>query len=264
MKLAQLQDLLARAIAEPDTVPAEQLLSSIAPHAPLDAVARAGIYADMYRNRLADALRADFPNLHRLLGDQGFLELSCAYAASHPSASSDIGQFGRHLADFLAQHPGPRGDEADLARLEWALAQAFTAADAAPAGQQALGALGEAAAEARLHFVPAFRVVALQHDVLALWDALEASAEELPAVDAQAVPVAVWRAGYQVLHRGLAAAEAEAVARAQAAASLAEVCEAFSDAEDAAGRSLSDTGRMVCAGLGGPRRNRLTGGAPAF
>ncbi len=242
MKLAQLQDLLARAIAEPDTVPAEQLLSSIAPHAPLDAVARAGIYAGMYRNRLADALRADFPNLHRLLGDDGFLELSRAYAASHPSASSDIGQFGRHLADFLAQHPGPRGDEADLARLEWALAQAFTAKDAAPVGQEALGALGEAAAEARLHFVPAFQVVALQHDVLPLWDALEAGAEELPAVDAQAVSVAVWRTGYQVLHRGLPAAEAEAVARAQGGASLAEVCEAFSEAEDAAGEAFRTLG----------------------
>ncbi len=107
MKLQQLQDLLARAIAAPDTVPAEQLLSSIAPHAPLDAVARAGIYAGMYRTRLADALRADFPNLHRLLGDDGFLELARVYADAHPSASSDIGQFGRHLGRLPCAAPRP-------------------------------------------------------------------------------------------------------------------------------------------------------------
>jgi len=246
--LADLQDLLARAIAEPDTVPAAQLLSSIAPQAPLDAVARARIYAGMYRTRLAEALRADFPNLHRLLGDEGFLELSRAYADAHPSASSDIGQFGRHLADFLAQHPGPRGDEADLARLEWALAQAFTAADATPVGQEALGALGEAAAEARLHFLPAFQALALQHDVLGLWDALEAEEEQPPAVEQRPTSVAVWRTGYQVLHRGMPSAEADAVARVQGGTSLAEVCEAFSEADDAAAEAFRTLGAWFAGG----------------
>ncbi len=217
---------------------ASQLANGIAAHPPLDAAARAGIYADMYLARLQDALRADFPNLARLLGDEGFGTLTAGYARAHPSASSDIGQFGRHLPDFLLAHPGRRGDEADLARLEWALSVAFTAADAETVGKEALGHLGEAAGAARLSFVPALRVLTLQHDVLPLWKQLEAESEDLPAVDPRPVSVVVWRKGFEVLHRVLPTMEAEALVRAQSHASLAEVCEAFSDAEDASAEAF--------------------------
>jgi len=238
VRLGELQHLLALAVESPGAAEPGALASSIAPHPPLDAVARAGIYADMYRARLQDALRSDFPNLARLVGDEGFSELSWAYGAAHPSASSDIGQFGRHLPDFLEAHPGTRGDEADLARLEWALAQAFTAKDAQPARQEALGRLGEAAAEARFAFVPALDVLVLSHDVLPLWQQLEAESEELPALDSRPVSVVVWRKGFQVLHRALSLAEAEALERARGGGTLALVCEAFSEAEDARGEAF--------------------------
>ena len=238
MRLGELQHLLALAVEAPGTAEPGGLASSIASHPPLDAVARTGIYAEMYRARLQDALRADFPNLARLVGDEGFFELAWAYAAAHPSASSDIGQFGRHLPDFLDAHPGTRGDEADLARLEWALAQAFTAKDREPAKQEALGRLGEAAAEARLAFVPALSVLSLSHDVLPLWQQLEAESEELPEKESRPVSVAVWRKGFQVLHRALSPDEAEALERARAGATLALVCEAFSEAEDASSEAF--------------------------
>ena len=248
MKLAELQDLLARAIAEPGTVAPELLRAGISTRLPLDAVARADIYAEMYRFRLADALRVDFPRVAHLLGDDGFFELASAYAGVYPSASSDISRFGRRLADFLTAHPGPRGDEADLARLEWALAQAFTAADAEPVTQDALGQLGEAATEARLHFVPALQTLVLKHDVLPLWEVLE-EAVEPPAVDGRGVQVAVWRKGFQVLHRALSAEEAEALSRAMGGASLAEVCEPFSVAEDPQREAFRTLGGWFSAGL---------------
>jgi len=226
VKLGELQEMLARAISEPDSVGPELLQAGISARAPLDAAARANIYREMYRFRLADALRADFPRVARLLGDEGFLELSAAYASVYPSASSDISRFGRHLADFLSAHPGPRGDEADLARLEWALAEAFTAQDAEPVTQEALGELGEAAAEARFTFVPALKTLVLEHDVLPLWAELETS-DEPPAVDRTGAHVAVWRQGFQVQHRALGVEEAEALARARSGATLAEVCEPF-------------------------------------
>ncbi len=238
MTLGELQHLLALAIEAPGTPEPGALARSIVPHPPLDAVARTGIYADMYRARLQDALRSDFPNLARLVGDEGFSELAWAYGAAHPSASSDIGQFGQALADFLEKHPGTRGDEADLARLEWALAQAFTAKDAKPVRQQALGRLGEAAAEARLAFAPSLSVLVLSHDVLPLWQQLEAESEELPELESRPVSVAVWRKGFQVLHRALSLVEKEALERARGGASLALVCEAFSEAEDARGEAF--------------------------
>jgi hypothetical protein len=248
VKLGELQDMLARAIAEPDTVPEALLQAGISARAPLDAAARAEIYRDMYRFRLADALRADFPRVARLLGDEGFLELASAYASVYPSASSDISRFGRHLADFLKAHPGPRGDEADLARLEWALAEAFTAQDSEPVSQDALGKLGEEAAEARLAFVPALQTLVLGYDVLRLWAELEAS-DEPPEVDRTAVHVAVWRQGFQVLHRALGVEEAEALARARAGGTLAEVCEPFGLSADPQGEAFRTLAAWFSSGL---------------
>jgi len=247
MKLGELQALLASAIENPGSVEPVLLQKSIAERAPLDAHARADIYAEMYRFRLADALRADFPRLFRLLGDEGFFELASAYARHHPSSSSDIGQFGRALADFLAKHPGPRGDEADLARLEWALAEAFTAPDAEPVTQDALGRLGARAAEARFRFAPALRTLELTHDVLAVWATLE-DAEEPPEVASRDVNVAVWRKGFQVLHRAMPQAEALALGRARSGATLAETCEAFSEADDAQREAFRTLGAWFADG----------------
>jgi hypothetical protein len=250
VKLGELQALLARAIEAPGTVEPGLLERSISERAPLHAAARTDIYAEMYRFRLADALRADFPRVARLLGDEGFFAMAQAYAAQHPSASSDIGQFGRHLADFLSENPGPRGDESDLARLEWALAQAFTARDTEPVQQDALGQLGEQAVGARLHFVPAFMSLVLGHDVLHLWARLDAAdtVDELPEVDEAAVRVAVWRQGFTVLHRAMAPEEAEALERAQGGATLAEVCEAFTTVQDAQRAAFRTLGAWFSSG----------------
>jgi hypothetical protein len=247
VKLGELQGLLARAIEAPASVEPEALRESIESRGPLDAVARAEIYAEMYRFRLADALRADFPKLALLLGDEGFFALAQAYARHHPSACSDIGQFGQHLADFLAQHPGPRGDEADLARLEWALAEAFTAADRKPVTQEALGQLGEGAAKARFTFVPALRTLELAHDVLPLWERLEA-AEEPPCVHPQRVRVAVWRKDFQVLHRAMPEAEALALGHARRGATLAEVCEAFEELDNPQQEAFRTLGAWFSSG----------------
>jgi Putative DNA-binding domain len=248
VKLGELQDMLARAISEPDTLAPALLETGISARGPLDASARAGIYREMYRFRLADALRADFPRVARLLGDDGFLQLSSAYASVYPSASSDISRFGRHLADFLRAHPGPRGDEADLARLEWALAEAFTAQDAEPVTQEALGRLGAEAAEARLVFVPALQTLVLEFDVLPLWAELETS-DEPPEVDSTGAHVAVWRQGFQVLHRALGVEEAEALARARTGATLAEVCEPFGLLADPQGEAFRTLAAWFSSGL---------------
>jgi hypothetical protein len=249
MKLGELQAMLAREIEFPGTVEPELLRRSIAERAPLDAVARADIYAEMYRSRLADALRADYPKVARLLGDEGFFKLSKAYAQEHPSASSDIGQFGQALGDFLAEHPGPRGDEADLARLEWARAQAFTALDTEPLLQRDLGQLGEKAIDARLGFVPALRSLLLAHNVLPLWQSLEETEGEPPEVRQGPIHVAVWRQGFVVLHRAMSLEEADALERARAGLTLAEVCEAFSALPDAQAEAFRTLGAWFSGGL---------------
>lgn len=217
--------------AAPSRAAAEFLVGS----PELAAEERIGLYADMYRWRLADALREDYPKLAALLGDERFLALAEAYAREHPSDHPDLGRFGRHLPEFLRRFSvGERLDLPDLAALEWARSEVFFEAPAEPVRQAALAALGpEGFASARLRFVPALRLLVLDHDATAPWRRLEDGEAPGPPV-AGPGPVAVWRAGFDVLHARVELDEARALAAARAGASMPVLCAAFAHRDDPA------------------------------
>ena len=162
----------------------------------LDADSRISIYADMYFWRQIDSLREDFPKLAALLGDEGFHQFAEQYVRAHPSEHPDLGQLGRKVAAFMAERAGPRPDLADLAALEWARAEVFDEAHAEPAEMQLGGP------DSRLRLAPALRLLALRHDVLSLWSALEEDRPP-PPPRAGATHVAVWRKGFIPMHAAI-------------------------------------------------------------
>ncbi len=83
--------------------------------ADLPAAERVAIYAGMWLARLVDALRADFPALGAVLGDEAFERLAGAYLRDHPSDDPDVGRVGRRLPGFLRDHP-ELASRPDLAR----------------------------------------------------------------------------------------------------------------------------------------------------
>ncbi|MFY3742515.1 putative DNA-binding domain-containing protein [Anaeromyxobacter sp. Red801] len=206
----------------------------------LSAAERAGIYADMYGWRLADSLREDYPKLASLLGDARFLALAGAYARAHPPDRPDLGQHGRHLPRFLRRLPAPeRADLGDLAALEWARAEVFFEAPATAAAHASLAALGPAAfPDTSIVLVPALRVLALDHDVAALWRRLEAG-EAAGAAVAAPTAVVVWRAGLDVFHAVVELDEARALRLARAGRPVSAICAAFADREDPAAAAFA-------------------------
>ena len=92
---------------------------------------RLGIYRGAYRSRLAEALRANYPMLHLVLGDEDFARLAGEFIASCPSRRPSIRWFGERLEGFLTERQDllPHPALLDLVRLEWALCLAFDAAD---------------------------------------------------------------------------------------------------------------------------------------
>ncbi len=74
----------------------------------------------------------------------------------------------------------------------------------------------------------------LQHDVLPLWDALEAKTEELPAPSDGPSTAVVWRQEYKVFHTVLAVPEARALMVAREGGSLEDVCATFAGEPDPA------------------------------
>lgn len=109
-----------------------------------DADERWHIYATGLQARGREAVENDYPALAKVLGPGALASLVARYLKRHPPISFDIGRLGASLASFLESDP--LREElpflADLARLEWALAEAFVATDEDPWRWQDLAGLG--------------------------------------------------------------------------------------------------------------------------
>jgi hypothetical protein len=233
--LAETQALFHAAVTRAEGDRSLEIQRCFSGSAELGAAERVQIYADMYLWRLVDALREDYPKLAALLGEERFYALSEAYVREHPSRHHDLGRAGLHLPAFLRAHPDlERPDVADLAALEWARSEVFFEAEAKPATSDALAALApERFPQTKLRPVPALRVLAVEHEVVALWRALE---QETPAPPPKPGihAIAVWRSGFEVFHTGLESDEAEALRAIASGKPLSHVCALFGDREDPA------------------------------
>jgi hypothetical protein len=250
--------------------PAASTPGFVAAASPSEAESRFGIYREAYRLRLAEALTADYPALRALLGAEAFADLARAYAESRPSRHYSIRWAGAGLAEFLIDRP----ELADLATFEWALSEAFDAADATPVDAAALRALPvERWPEMRLSFHPSLRRIVLNHNAVALWRAV-LEGKPLPGLrpETGAGNWLVWRRGLAVYYRPLGEGEAWALDAARNDAPFADWCEGLSriadGAEDAAAAAvrllhtwLAD-GHIVAVSAGDPRGVQVSAANP--
>ncbi|MES2890142.1 MAG: DNA-binding domain-containing protein [Pseudomonadota bacterium] len=163
-------------------------------------------------------LSAAYPTVQALVGDEAFALLARALWRRHPPQRGDVGWFGEALPVFIA------GDEqladvpylSDVARLEWALARAESAADATP-DTASFQWLTEVDPEA-LHAVlaPGAALIPSVWPIHTVWQAHQASADEperfaaaRTALQAQVGETAwVWRAGWKARACSVGAADA--------------------------------------------------------
>ncbi len=198
---------------------------------PLTIEARLGIYRNAYRVRLIEALDDTYPVLHAVLGDEEFAALGEAFVAAQPSVHRSIRWYGGELAPFLARCP-PYAEQpifAELALLEWTLAEVFDAADAEPKPRAALSAIDPSAwGELRFAFHPSLRRLHLEWNTAAVWQAM--SREEAPPDPVRAehpVPWLLWRQNLQNYFRSMTAEEAAALDSAQRGETFGEICAAL-------------------------------------
>ena len=218
---------------------------------------RIAIYADMYRARLVDVLREDFPRVLSILGDDDFAALACRYLARHPSTHPSVRHLGRRFADFLATETTAFPFLADLARLEWARVEVFDAPDAEPLALSDLEPVPPSHWPVlRFRLIPACRVVESAWPVHEIWAAADAHADEPQGRwESRATSVRVWREGWSVSHATMGAAEQQAfrvLERGEPFASLCASLEGDLDAEAAAREVGGLLMRWLEDGLLGP------------
>ncbi|MDO9074883.1 MAG: DNA-binding domain-containing protein [Rubrivivax sp.] len=118
------------------------------------------------------ALAAAYPTLQQLLGDESFGRLARHHWQRQPPQNGDIALWGGGLAAFVADAE-TLADEpylADVARLEWAVHSAATAADAGPPQGLELLATHDPAVLG-LALAPGTTLVVSPHPVVAIWQA---------------------------------------------------------------------------------------------
>lgn len=201
--------------------------------------AQFGVYRNAYRARLCAALRDNFEVLPLVMGDDAFDALAHAYIAAHPSRHYSLRWFGQQLCAFMADnntlldHPAML----DLARMEWALRQAF---DAAPAALLAPAELATVPPQdwAELQFTlhPSVQLLDLHWAVGPVWHAMKSGQDEVPAPEALDHAMLVWRLRLNTQWKSLTQTEAAFVQCLIAGQRFGAVCQALAQrvGEDAA------------------------------
>jgi hypothetical protein len=193
--LAATQLWFQDAILAEDPPPAASLIK---PSHSLEPSERLDIYRNMYRARLEEALRSDYPLLARSLGAELFSELVALYIFSHPSRSYTLNRLGDHLPDFIANIGGlPRPSfHQDLARFEHLQSQVFDADQVEPCATPDLTHHTSDQIAALLFApIPALRVVTLRYDVLS----------DVTPARPRRTHFVIYRRNYALLHHKLSA-----------------------------------------------------------
>lgn len=130
---------------------------------------RLNVYSRSYILRLVEILEGDFPALRFALGPDRFDVLARDYLARHPSRHWNLNMLGEAMPEYVRDEaPDMEHREflAELAALERAIEEVFDAKRAQPADvDELLNVPADRWGEARLRFVPAFRLFAFQYPV---------------------------------------------------------------------------------------------------
>ncbi len=202
-------------------------------------VAQFGVYRNAYRARLCAALRDNFEVLPLVMGDAAFDALAHAYIDAHPSRHYSLRWFGHQLCAFMAANDALLDHPAmlDLARMEWALRQAFDAAPAAPLTPAELAAVpAQDWAELQFTLHPAVQLLELQWAVGPVWHALKSGQDDVNPPDALDHAMLVWRQGMNTQWKSLTQTETVFVQCLLAGQRFGPVCQALARhvGEDAA------------------------------
>jgi len=186
------------------------------------------VYLNNYRSQLVAALESSFPQLQRWLGETAFLAAAAQHIDASPPSAWTLDAYGEDFPDTIAALYPDDPECAELARIEWALAAAFTTPDIAPLSVESLGAVDWETA--RFAFVPNLAMLPVTTNAAALWQSLvdgtvPPAAERLPAPGA----VLLWRDGFHPSFRTIEQGEAKAILQLEAGMRFGTLCAALAE-----------------------------------
>jgi hypothetical protein len=176
----------------------------------IDPATRLGFYRNNVESNFREALRATYPVTGQLVGARYFERLAGEFFRAYPSKSGDLNLYGMEFAEHLLSHEVARQLPylPDVARLEWAVEQAFYAEDRPPLDFSLLSSVPPDRQEAiTLTWHPSCRVLASPYPVQRIWEMHQPDYSGDQRVDLAegGVLLLVRRAGFEVVIETLSA-----------------------------------------------------------
>lgn len=124
------------------------------------------VYRNTSTRGVVEALRAAYPTVDMLVGEEMFTQVALDYRREQPPAGPVLSEYGIDFAAFLARQlwTCELPYLADVARLDWLWLESFLAQDAAASPQSLTG-------ETRIALHPATRFAWLATPAMTIWQA---------------------------------------------------------------------------------------------
>ena len=199
---------------------------------------RLAVYSHAYFERIHSALREDFGALAAALGDAAFHDLAKLYLMAYPPHSFSLRFAGEALPRFLCEPVAELFQRrwpfaADLAALEWTIADLFDAPDSPVLARESLARVPpDHWGSLRFRAVPAHRLLTLAWPVsesYEAWAPPEGRTGTLPVLRAAKTRVLVHRRRERVFQRALTPLEARAWEIVCEGRDLESLCSAIAD-----------------------------------
>lgn len=184
--LHELQQDFASAVFDTEKTPPDDVTSHAARHP----IRRFDVYRNNVASSLVDVLKAYFPVVERLVGNEFFRAMARAFVLATPPTSPILSRYGAAFPAFLETFP-PVHDLPylpDVARLEWQRQRAYHAADDRALRGDDLSAVPATEVRGivfRPH--PSVGLLASSYPVVSIWRT-NAQDDAVTTIDAEAGP----------------------------------------------------------------------------
>jgi hypothetical protein len=182
------------------------------------------VYQNNYRAQLVTCLETTFVRTREWIGEEAFHNAMVTHIDGIPPSSWTLDDYGRDFSMALSTLFPDDLEVTELAWLEWALGEAFTAADHAALDRTVVADTDWDNAALRLS--PSIDILALTTNAPAIWSALSES-EMPPPAEMLEAPAAllVWRKAMTSHFRIIDARERDMLLLAKAGRTFAFLCE---------------------------------------
>lgn len=198
---------------------------------------RLSIYSYAYRARLKEVLANDYPAMLMTIGDEHFNQIADDYIQAHPSHYFSLRDFGCHVPTFvkdLIQQDEQQDIQwqdmpwlYELTLFEWALGQAFDAANLSVFTEQNMATIpAEAWPELKFTLHPSVHRLDFEWNIPELWQALtDDNPTQVTAMRDVASPWLIWREQLITRFRSMPIDEQRALDTLRECGSFNDVCE---------------------------------------